>query len=59
MTPIILAMVSEMSALLRSEELLLLTLLKSCSTPADTDLRGPLLEMIRLYLELINICGML
>jgi len=49
-------MASEMSALLRSEELLLLTSLKSDFTPDDTDLLGPLLEIIRIYLELINIC---
>lgn len=51
----ILAMAREMSALLRSEELLLLTSLKSNFTPDDTDLLGPLLEIIRIYLELINI----
>lgn len=48
-------MAREMSALLRSEELLLLTPLKSDFTPDDTDLLGPLLEIIRIYLELINI----
>lgn len=44
-----------MSALLQSEELLLLTSLKSDFTPDDTDLLGPLWEIIRIYLELINI----
>lgn len=59
MTPSILVMASEMSDLLRSEELLLLTSLKSDFTPDDTDLLGPLLEIIRIYLELINICEVL
>lgn len=49
-------MVTKMSALLRSEKPLLLTSLKSDFTPDDTDLLGPLLEIIRIYLELINIC---
>lgn len=49
-------MVTKMSALLGSEKPLLLTSLKSDFTPDDTDLLGPLLEIIRIYLELIDIC---
>lgn len=56
MTPSILMMVTEMSVRLRSEKLLQLVSPKSDFTPDDTDLLGPLLEIIKIYLELINIC---